>query len=344
MRGKGQFENAQTGEMNTVAERGQITEPRGREQVLISLVLPVYNEQATIEKCIEEAFEVLQEYGLPFEIIAVDDGSEDQSGEILQGLRVRYRAYLRIAKHLHNKGNGAALRTGIRLSRGEVVVTMDTDGQHSPREIPNLLAKIPPYDMVVGARPAGYRGSLYRNLANRFYNRFASWLAQYPIQDLTSGYRAMRRTSVTHFLPIYPAGFSSPTTVTLAFLKAGYSVAYVPIKVEPRTKGTSKIDIFRDGGRFLVIILRMIILYDPLRIFLPVTLLLFILGSLSMVVGIWAAERLVVPGSAVVLFIAAVLSFLMGLLSHQISAASIPYYGDEFIYLYENPGDKPKDK
>jgi hypothetical protein len=153
--------------------------------------------------------------------------------------------------------------------------------------------------------------------------------------DLTSGFRAMRREAVMHFLPIYPAGFSSPTTVTMGFLKAGYSVAYIPIDVRARTLGKSKINVLKDGRRFVVIILRMIMLFDPLRIFLPVATMLFLLALITMVAGVWAAGRPVVPGSSVVLFIASLLAILLGLVSTQISNSLIPYYGDEYVHLHE---------
>jgi glycosyltransferase involved in cell wall biosynthesis len=303
----------------------------------LSVVLPVYNEDEAVGGVIVDIVDVLSDAGLTFEVVAVNDGSRDCSEAVLQDLQQKYPEYLRIATHTINKGNGAALRTGIRLARGEIVVCMDADGQHQGADILQLLEKIPPFDMVVGARTETYMGKWYRNLANRFYNRFASWLTQYPVLDLTSGFRAIRRNAVLHFLPIYPAGFSSPTTVTMAFLKAGYSVAYVPTQVRARTLGKSKINLFKDGRRFFLIILRMVMLFDPLRIFFPVSLLLFLLGMITMVFGIWAAGRMVVPGSSVVLFIAAVLTVLLGLVSSQISNSMIPYYGDEYVHLCEAP-------
>ena len=151
--------------------------------------------------------ETLKTAAVPYEIVAVDDGSKDHSFEILRALQRRF-PQLRIVQHLHNRGYGSALRTGIRVARGEIVILMDADGQHTPADIPKLLENIPPYDLVVGFRTDAYQGAWYRNAGNRFYNRFASWLAKFDIKDLTSGFRAMRRTAVSHFLPLYPAGFS----------------------------------------------------------------------------------------------------------------------------------------
>lgn len=303
----------------------------------ISVVLPVYNEAEAVEEVVRDVIETLSTAGKSFEVLAINDGSQDCSEESLLKLQREYPQWLRVASHVHNKGNGAALRTGIRLAQGEIVVCMDSDGQHQASEMLSLLAKIPPYDMAVGARTREYAGKWYRNLGNRFYNWFASWLTQYPILDLTSGFRAMRREATLHFLPLFPAGFSSPTTLTMTFLKAGYSVAYVPIQVRPRTLGKSKINVLRDGRKFVLIILRMVMLYDPLRIFLPISNFLLFLGLAAMAAGVWAAGRLVVPGSSVVLFIAGVLAMLLGLVSSQISNATITYHGDEFVKLYEAP-------
>jgi len=169
----------------------------------ITVVIPVFQEQETVAQTISGIVEVLAARKASFEIMAVDDGSNDGSLECLQGLQQRYGC-LRVAHHQYNRGYGAALRTGIRLARGEIVVCMDADGQHIPAEIPHLLDKIPPYDLVVGCRTENYRGPWYRNAGNRFYNIFSSWLAKTEVKDLTSGFRAMKRVAVTHFLPLYP--------------------------------------------------------------------------------------------------------------------------------------------
>jgi glycosyltransferase involved in cell wall biosynthesis len=305
-------------------------------EIAISVVLPVYNEMGSIPEVIQELVSVLQASRRSFEIIVVEDGSEDETLQILQDLIEKYPNHLRVAKHLFNRGNGAAWRSGIRLAQGDIVVTMDADGQHSPKDILRLLDMIPPYDLVVGARTDSYQGSWYRNVANRFYSRFASWLSQSDVKDLTSGFRAMRRSVVKHFLPLFPSGFSAPTTTTLAFLKAGYNVAFIPIHVRQRQTGTSKISLWADGSRFIIIILRMIMLYDPLRIFFPTSIMLGVLGIVAGMLGIFQAGRLFLPNSAILLFLAALLTLLLGLLASLVSSTLIQYHGDETIVIHSN--------
>jgi glycosyltransferase involved in cell wall biosynthesis len=302
----------------------------------ISVVLPVYEEAEAIQELIPEIVKTLQSADFQFEIVAVDDGSKDETLSILKKLRRRYPEHVRVVRHLYNKGNGSALRTGARAASGEIIVNMDSDGQHSPDDLPKLISKIPPYDLVIGARMKTYQGAWYRNIANRFYNRFASWLSHTEVRDLTSGFRAMRRSVVLHFLPLFPTGFSAPTTTTLAFLKAGYNVGFLPIDVKPRTSGKSKIKLWEDGARFVIIILRMVMLYDPLRIFLPIGGVLFVLGILAWVAGLLNAGYLVLPNSTLFLFIAAVLTWLLGLVSSQIASTRIYYHGDETILVDED--------
>jgi glycosyltransferase involved in cell wall biosynthesis len=307
--------------------RGEADHPK------VSLVLPVYEEASSLEDLIPRAVSTLRAEALDFEIVAVDDGSKDETRETLNHLRSRHPGYLVVVRHLANRGNGAALRSGIRVARGDIVVTMDADGQHSPEDIPALLREMPPYDLVVGARTGSYEGSWHRRAANRFYNLFSSWLSRTRIDDLTSGFRAMRREVALHFLPLFPSGFSAPTTTTLAFLKGGYNVAFVPIHVGQRTSGRSKIRLWEDGTRFVALIIRMIILYDPLRVFLPLGVLLMLLGTLAWVAGLLAAQRVVFPNSAIFLFSVAILVWLLGFISEQISNLRISYHGDESVVV-----------
>lgn len=307
-----------------------------KDELELSIVLPVYEEQEAVKTVLPELISFLKEFGRSFEVIAVEDGSRDDTLGVLTALSESHPDHLRIAHHLTNRGNGAALRTGIRLARGEIVVTMDADGQHAASDIPKLLEQMPPYDLVVASRTEGYGGSWYRNAANRFYNRFASWLTKATIMDLTSGFRAMRRKVVTHFLPLFPDGFSAPTTTTMAFLKAGYNVTFIPVHVEQRAAGKSKIRLWEDGVRFLMVILRMIMLYDPLRIFLPLGLTLAVLGLLSWIAGILFAGRLVVPNSSTLALSSALMICLLGLISDQIANSRIQYHGDESVVVIEH--------
>jgi glycosyltransferase involved in cell wall biosynthesis len=303
----------------------------------LSVILPIFEEAESLQRLMPELVSTLQAGEISFEVIAVDDGSEDDTPQVLEELQRGFPDQLRVARHLYNKGNGSALRTGTRVARGEILVYMDADGQHDPQDIPKLLAMIPPHDLVVGARTKKYQGSWHRNLANRLYNRFASWLSGTEVKDLTSGFRALRRKVGLHFLPLFPSGFSAPTTLTLSFLKAGYNVAFVPIDVKPRSVGESKIRLWDDGTRFVIIILRMIMLYDPLRIFLPVGFGLTLLGILAWILGLLQAQRLVLPNSAIFLFIAALLTWLLGLVSSQIANTRIYYHGDETIVVDGKP-------
>ena len=297
----------------------------------VSIVLPVYQERATIGDLIDEIFVTLE--GLEFEVIAVDDGSQDGTLLQLRKLRDRHGETLRVARHLYNKGNGAALRTGLRVARGEIVVFMDADGQHAPEDIQQLLSRIPPYDLVIAARTSSYRGGRFRGFSNRFFNWFASWLSRREVVDLTSGFRAMRRQAAMHFLPLFPDGFSAPTTTTLGFLKGGYNVAFVPIDVRKRAAGKSKIRPASDGFQFLTLILRMVALYDPLRIFVPTGVVLGLLGVAAAAAGMARAGRLVLPNSAILLFLVAIIIWLLGLMASQVSASILPYRGDETLLL-----------
>ena len=331
------------GGVKRMAKAGKARKAGGRRRktgapnsgpIRVTVVLPVYEEAASLGDLLRRIEATLGKERIPFEVIAVDDGSGAETQDALRVLSSRHRR-LTVVRHLANRGNGAALRSGIRVARGDIVVTMDADGQHAPEEIPALLSRLPPYDLVIGARTASYAGSWYRGAANRFYNTFSSWLARTKIQDLTSGFRAMRREVALHFLPLFPRGFSAPTPTTLAFLKAGYNVAFVPIHVGQRRSGKSQIRLWADGTRFVLVILRMIVLYDPLRVFLPLGFLLVAGGLAAWVAGVAAAQRIVFPNSTIFLFSTAVLIWLLGFVSDQISTLRIPYYGDENVVVAE---------
>lgn len=321
---------------------GRIARSKSPIEPRFSVVLPIFNEEAEIGALVTRIVETLDTEGESFEVIAVDDGSSDGTADVLRDLRQAYPDRLRVVRHLHNKGNGAALRTGIRIARGEIVVTMDADGQHSPEDISKLASMIPPFDLVIGARTLDYTGSWYRGAANRFYNRFSSWLSATQVDDLTSGFRAMRRSVVLHFLPLFPNGFSAPTTVTLTFLKAGYNVAFLPIHVGQRASGTSKIRLWSDGTRFITIILRMIMLYDPLRIFLPAGLFMAVIGVLAWVAGVLNAGRLLLPNSAILLFAGTIMTWLLGLIADQIAGSRIQYHGDEYVVMLEDGSEEAR--
>jgi len=238
--------------------------------VKVSIVIPSRNESLSLVTLLPRIMQVLPDA----EIIVVDDGSSDQTSELA------IVAGCRVVRHPYAKGNGAAIKTGARHAGGDILVFMDADGQHRPEDIPQLIASLEGgFDMVVGARDASGQASRHRGLANGFYNRLASWMVGHEVKDLTSGFRVVRRDKFLEFLYLLPNGFSYPTTITMAFFRAGYSVAYVPIAVQRRMRGTdSHVRLWRDGIRFLLIIFKIGTLYSPLKLFAPVALVHAVIG------------------------------------------------------------------
>ena len=273
----------------------------------VSVVIPAYNEAAVIADVVRS----LAAAGRWKEILVVDDGSEDDTTALAQA------AGAIVIRHPYNKGNGAAVKSGIRRATGEFVLIIDGDGQHRAEDARRLVSKLGEYDLVVGARSAATQATQARRFGNSALNRFAGYLAGRSIPDLTTGFRAARREHLSEFLHLLPNGFSLPTTTTLAFVKAGYNVTFEPTDARPRV-GASKIRLARDGTRFLVIILRIVTLFSPLRVFLPISLASFAIGAGY---GVWTiATQRHVTNSSVLLIMFAVIVFLVGLVSEQISA------------------------
>ncbi|MHB8256101.1 MAG: glycosyltransferase family 2 protein [Acidiferrobacterales bacterium] len=274
----------------------------------LSIVLPAKNEAGALAKLLP----VLRQRYVNAEIVIVDDGSDDNTADLCRSHTVK------VISLPYSIGNGAAIKQGARAAQGEILVFMDADGQHQPQDIDRLLAKIDEgYDMVVGARSSNSQASLHRAVANRFYNRLATWMTGQTVQDLTSGFRAVKAEKFHKFLYLLPNGFSYPTTITMSFFRAGYSVAYVPIAAAKRV-GRSHVRPIRDGMRFLLIIFKIGTLYSPLKLFLPVSLLFFLTGLSYYLYTFITVHRF--TNMSALLFITSVLVFLIGLVSEQITS------------------------
>jgi glycosyltransferase involved in cell wall biosynthesis len=273
----------------------------------VSIVIPAFNEGPAVADVVS----ALKAVASWHEIIVVDDGSRDDTA-------VRAKAAgACVIRHPYNKGNGAAVKSGIRSATGEFVLIMDGDGQHRPEDARRMVSRLGDYDLVIGSRSTSTQATQARRFGNSALNRLASYLTGRSIPDLTSGFRAARREQLREFLHLLPNGFSTPTTTTLAFIKAGYNVGFEPVEARPRV-GTSKIRLAHDGSRFLLIILKIVTLFSPLRVFLPISLLCFALGvGYALYTIYWEMH---VTNSSVLLIMLAVIVFLVGLVSEQISA------------------------
>ena len=273
----------------------------------ISVVIPAYNEQDVIASVLDElrGMEDLDE------IIVVDDGSRDDTATV-----VRQYPDVTLVQHPYNLGNGAAVKSGIRAATGDYVLLMDGDGQHPPADVPRLLEYAGPYDMVVGARTGDSDSSRHRNVANRVFNTYASYIVGAHVADLTSGFRLVRTEIARNFLYLLPNKFSYPSTLTIALFRAGYAIKYVPFAA-PARKGTSKIKPIRDGLRFLLTVTRMATLFVPLRIFIPVSVLFMLLGGGYLAGTLILDGRFSGMGGLVVMI--GIFVFLLGLISEQIA-------------------------
>ncbi len=272
----------------------------------LSIILPCLNEA----HCLKGLISTLKQNYTDAEIIVVDDCSSDDSAKIAT------KAGAQVIRHLYSKGNGAAIKSGARAANGDILVFMDADGQHDPQDIDRLLAELARgYDMVVGARNANSQANLARWCANSFYNWLSSWIVGQTIKDLTSGFRAIKADKFQEFFYLLPNGFSYPSTITMAFFRAGYSVGYIPIVAHTRI-GKSHIKLY-DSVRFLMIIFKIGTLYAPLKLFGSLSLGFFMLGLSYYVYTFATAGRFTNMG--VLLFITSLLIFLIGLVSEQIT-------------------------
>lgn len=274
----------------------------------VSIVLPAKNESAAIGQTLAQ----IQQLQLAHEIIVVNDGSTDQTKQVAE------TAGAKVVTHPYSKGNGAAIKTGARTATGDIIVFMDADGQHDPNDIPKLLEKINQgYDLVVGARQKGSQASVGRGVANALYNNLATYMTEQKVEDLTSGFRAVRADKFREFIYLLPNGFSYPTTSTMAFFRAGYSVTYVPIHAAKRI-GKSHIQPLKDGVRFFLIIFKIATLFSPLKMFLPIAVILFMMATGWYGYTLYEYKRF--TNMSALLYTGSIMIFLMGLISEQITA------------------------
>jgi glycosyltransferase involved in cell wall biosynthesis len=274
--------------------------------VTATVVLPACNEAASLREVITG----IREGHPDFEILVVDDGSTDATAAVAR------EAGAGILSHPYNIGNGAAVKTGLRRATGEWVILMDADGQHDPADIARLWEHRERYDMVVGARSRDSRTSAHRDLANWLYNRLASYVTRFRVEDLTSGFRLVKRDAAQRYLYLLPNTFSYPSTLTMAYLRSGRSIKYVPVKTAAR-KGRSKIKPVRDGVRFLFIIMKIATFFSPMRVFLPVSLGFFLIGFFYYLYTFITKHRF--TNMSALLLSTAVIIFMLGLVSEQIS-------------------------
>jgi glycosyltransferase involved in cell wall biosynthesis len=272
----------------------------------VSVIIPVFNESQSIAGLVGRIRELYPD----FEILVINDGSSDDTAEAAG------RAGAKVYSHPYNIGNGAAVKSGIRVATGDILVFMDGDGQHDPSDIQKLLSFLPEYDMVVGARVKGSQSSVGRAFGNRLFNWFGSYVAKFPIQDLTSGFRAIKADLARSFIYLLPNTYSYPTTITLGVLRSGNSVKYTPIEALKRKKGRSKIKFFQDGIRFFMIIVKICTLYSPMRVFLPVSFFMFLLGLAWYAYTFFDEGRF--TNMSALLFTTSVTIFMMSLISEQI--------------------------
>lgn len=274
----------------------------------VTVIIPAHNEQEAIGNVVHQ----LRQFVPGYQILVVNDGSTDATAECAA------RAGARVINHSTNRGYGAALTTGVRNADTDVVVFVDGDGQHNPHDVPRLVAEIANHDMVVGARTTNSHTNISRMPGKKLLSVFANYMAKQKVPDVNSGFRAFRRDVLLRYLHLMPQGFSFSTTSTFAMLKGGRRIKWIPIETQKRI-GVSAVRQLKDGPQTLMLMLRLTVLFDPLRVFLPVSALLLVFAAVMTILN-FIFFRIAVPSSAVFLGISSVMVFMMSLIIDQVSA------------------------
>ena len=283
----------------------------------VTVIVPAFNEEPVIGRVIQDVRTILEAEHIDFEVIVIDDGSYDETS------KAAAMAGAIVHRHPYNIGNGAAVKRGIRMATGDIIVMMDGDGQHDARDIPRMLEYMPQYEMVVGARTRESESAWHRNLANRVFNSLATYIAGRKVEDLTSGFRAIDGAIARRIVYLFPNGYSYPSTATITLFHTGHSVKYIPIKAFARI-GKSKIKPLRDGMRFLVILARMATLFTPLKLFLPLGGLIFFPGFFYAIIRLIVGKPWTLP--IVISITGGLLIFTLGLISEQIALLRLRHF------------------
>jgi len=278
----------------------------------VSIIIPAYNEEESIREVIAKIDKTLKDAKCNYEIIVVNDGSTDNTGKIVKELGVQ------VINHPYNKGYGASIKSGVRKALYDMIFLVDADGQHNANDILELLRYANEYEMVVGIRKKGSYTPILRRPGKWILNIVANYLSGSKIPDLNSGFRAIKKSKVLEFMSILPNGFSFSTTITLAMLKSAYNVKYVPIAVSKRVGRKSSVNVFKDGLQTLLLIIRVIVLFNPLKVFVPASMILFGLGFFyALFVVIFVQFH--IPSGAILLIISSFIVFFFGILADQIA-------------------------
>ena len=280
----------------------------------ITIIIPAMNEESTIESLLASLQNTLQDINDSYEIIVVDDGSTDNTSAIAGNV-----PGIKVIRNPYNKGNGASVKTGIQEANGEKLVVIDADGQHDPKHILEMIQLLDEYDLVVGARDTFGVGR--RGFGNTLVSKIATYISGITVPDLTSGFRAFKKDKVLEFIHLFPNGFSLPSTSTLAFATSGYNIRFIPIKAHVRQGGKSSIKVFRDGMKFLILIVRMVSLFKPLKVFVPMSGIMILMGFLWSLKTIMHASALTPTGT--MLFLGGIFIFMFGLLADHLAETRI---------------------